>query len=70
MFWIAAALLAAVVLLVVGAAFRARPGAVEAPDVAVYRDQMRELDRDVARGVLGPAEAEAARPRQIGRAHV
>ena len=66
MFWIAAALLAAVVLLVVGAAFRARPGAVEAPDVAVYRDQMRELDRDVARGVLGPAEAEAARA-EVGR---
>jgi cytochrome c-type biogenesis protein CcmH len=30
-------------------------------DRAVYRDQLREVDRDVARGVLNPAEAGAAR---------
>lgn len=29
--------------------------------VAVYRDQLKELDAEQARGVLGPAEAEAAR---------
>lgn len=30
-------------------------------DQAVYRDQLRELDRDIARGVITPADAEAAR---------
>ena len=30
-------------------------------DLEVYRDQLRELDRDLARGTLEPAEAEAAR---------
>ncbi len=30
-------------------------------DRAVYRDQLREVDRDVARGVLNPEEAGAAR---------
>ena len=30
-------------------------------DRAVFRDQLRELDRDVARGAIGAAEAESAR---------
>jgi len=30
-------------------------------DRAVFRDQLSELDRDLERGVIGPAEAEAAR---------
>ena len=30
-------------------------------DLAVYRDQLKELDRDVTRGLLGPQEATAAR---------
>jgi cytochrome c-type biogenesis protein CcmH len=30
-------------------------------DLAVYRDQLAEIDRDQARGLLAPAEAEAAR---------
>ena len=30
-------------------------------DLEVYRDQLAELDRDVARGLIGPAEASAAR---------
>ncbi|WP_395687086.1 c-type cytochrome biogenesis protein CcmI [Aestuariivirga sp.] len=30
-------------------------------DRAVFRDQLAELERDVARGLIGPAEAEAAR---------
>jgi cytochrome c-type biogenesis protein CcmH len=30
-------------------------------DRAVYRDQLREVDRDVGRGVLNPEEADAAR---------
>ncbi|MFN4142277.1 c-type cytochrome biogenesis protein CcmI [Aestuariivirga sp.] len=32
-----------------------------AHDRAVFRDQLAELDRDLARGTIGPAEAEAAR---------
>jgi cytochrome c-type biogenesis protein CcmH len=30
-------------------------------DHAVYRDQLRELDRDIARGLITPADADAAR---------
>ncbi len=30
-------------------------------DILVYKDQLREIDRDVARGILPEAEAEAAR---------
>ena len=30
-------------------------------DQAVYRDQLRELDRDISRGLLTPADADAAR---------
>jgi cytochrome c-type biogenesis protein CcmH len=30
-------------------------------DQAVYRDQLRELDRDLARGLITPADADAAR---------
>ena len=32
-----------------------------APDLVVYRDQLAELDRDIARGLLAPAEADGAR---------
>ncbi len=42
-----------------------RPGALinetRTSDLAVYRDQLRELDADLARGIIAPAEAEAAR---------
>ena len=39
-----------------------RPTAARATfDQAVYRDQLHELDRDIARGVLTPTEADAAR---------
>jgi cytochrome c-type biogenesis protein CcmH len=33
----------------------------DAYNLAVYRDQLAELDRDVARGIIDPAEAEAAK---------
>jgi len=33
----------------------------DARDVAVYKDQLAEVDRDAAAGLIGPAEAEAAR---------
>ncbi|WP_167767223.1 c-type cytochrome biogenesis protein CcmI [Jannaschia formosa] len=60
LFWIAAAALTVGCTAIVLAAFRTPPESV-APDVAVYRDQLRELDRDRARGTLSDSEAEAAR---------
>src|SRR6478735_8430844 len=30
-------------------------------EAAVYKDQLAEIDRDVAAGLIGPSEAEAAR---------
>src|SRR5262245_19231093 len=42
-----------------------RPPPAVAPrahfDAAVYRDRLAELERDLARGAIGPSEAEAAR---------
>ena len=62
-FWLIAAALAALVLVIVLAA-GLRSGAPAAPardhDLAVYRDQLAELERDKARGVIGAAEAAAA----------
>jgi cytochrome c-type biogenesis protein CcmH len=57
----AAAIFAA--LLPLGLTGRARGGGDE---TNVYRDQLTEIDRDVAGGLIGPAEAEAARI-EIGR---
>jgi len=37
-----------------------------AHEIEIYRDQLDEVDRDVARGVIGPDDAEAART-EIGR---
>jgi len=65
MFWIAAALIAAATLLVLMRALAATPEA-GAADLGVYRDQMRELDRDMARGTLTAEEAGAARA-EVGR---
>ncbi len=59
-FWGAAGVLC---LLVAGALLRARlaTAAALALDLPIYRDQLAEVDRDIARGVL--SEAEAARLR-------
>ncbi|HHW34202.1 MAG TPA: c-type cytochrome biogenesis protein CcmI, partial [Paracoccus solventivorans] len=70
MFWIISA---AMTLVVAGAILRpflrggqARAIPAAAYDLGVYRDQLREVDRDVKRGVL--TEAEAGRLRtEIGR---
>lgn len=59
-FWIAAGLVLALSIAFVAGALRARADGAR-PDVAVYRDQLRELDRDRARGTLSSEEAEAAR---------
>lgn len=61
MFWIATGVLTLACLAVILAALRNPPGTTVAPDVEVYRDQLREVDRDRARGTLAEAEAEAAR---------
>jgi cytochrome c-type biogenesis protein CcmH len=45
---------------------RGRPAARAAYNLAVYRDQLAEVERDIGRGVLSAAEAEAARA-EIGR---
>lgn len=60
-FWMLGGLMLAICVTAMAGALRARPRTGEAPDVAIYRDQMRELDRDSARGTLASDEAEAAR---------
>ena len=59
--------LAAVAFLLVPLLLRRRAGASrDAYNLAVYRDQLAEIERDVARGVLDPGDAEAAKA-EIGR---
>ena len=65
-FWIIAAAAAVVTIAIIGRALVSANGNDAADnavayDVQVYRDQLSELDRDVARGVIGDAEAERAR---------
>ncbi len=62
-FWaIAIALLAAVAAVLLAPLRRSRAVRSRAEsDVAVYRDQLAEIDRDLSRGLIGEAEAEAAR---------
>ena len=60
-FWIAAAGIGlAVTALLLLALLRGRAGGEPAAayDLRVYRDQLREVDRDLARGVIAPADAE------------
>ncbi|MBC7738525.1 MAG: c-type cytochrome biogenesis protein CcmI, partial [Candidatus Saccharibacteria bacterium] len=62
-FWISAVAMAGMVALVLlQALWRAR-GQTDgvAPDMAVYRDQLAEVDRDLARGTLTAAEGERLR---------
>jgi cytochrome c-type biogenesis protein CcmH len=69
MFWILAGAMAALLVLALAwPLLRARGAAPAAADYdrAVYRDQLAELEQDAKRGLLGEAEAEAAR-REIQR---
>lgn len=62
--WIAMAVLAVAALVPVLAPLTRRRAvaiAAEAPAVAIYRDQLAEIDRDLDRGTIGENEAEAAR---------
>ncbi|MGI9482362.1 MAG: c-type cytochrome biogenesis protein CcmI [Hyphomicrobiales bacterium] len=63
--WIAFAVLTALALAAVlkpllRAASASRPDE-DSPELAIYRDQLSEVERDVERGVVGSDEAEAAR---------
>lgn len=61
-FWIICVLLTAVVGVMVAAPLWRSTGlSMTDPDVAFYRSQLDELDRDVTRGVIAPAEAKIAR---------
>ncbi|MCB1336680.1 MAG: c-type cytochrome biogenesis protein CcmI, partial [Maritimibacter sp.] len=64
-FWIIAATAAIVAIAFIGRALVSGGGEAEAAtaayDLQVYRDQLRELDRDVARGVIEAGDAERAR---------
>jgi cytochrome c-type biogenesis protein CcmH len=63
-FWLIAAFMTAIAM---GLVLRpllapaAKPAAQPNHDVAVYRDQLAEVDRDMARGLLSPEQAGAAR---------
>ena len=66
--WIAMAVLAAAAALPVLAPLWRRqgvadaaPAAAQSPAVAIYRDQLAEVERDVSRGVIAEPEATAAR---------
>lgn len=63
LFWIAAAAVtAAVAAALIAPLFRNRGSVGEnESEMAIYRDQLSEVDRDVERGVLLASEAEAAR---------
>lgn len=70
MFWILTAAMTAMVAAAILRPFLRGGATVAAPaaayDLGVYRDQLREVDRDVARGVLTETEAERLRV-EIGR---
>ena len=62
LFWAICLLLTVFAALVVLApVLRAQADVSEQPDVAIYKAQLAEIDRDLAREVLDPAEAEQAR---------
>ena len=63
-FWLVLGLMTAAAIAVVVRPLLRRapsPAADADGDLAVYRDQLAEIERDLSRGVLAPPEAEAAR---------
>ncbi|MGK9167401.1 c-type cytochrome biogenesis protein CcmI [Inquilinus limosus] len=67
MFWIVAALMTAgAVALLLRRLFATDASLPSGSDAAIYRDQLKELERELAAGEIGPAEAEAAKA-EIGR---
>ncbi|KGJ03819.1 cytochrome c-type biogenesis protein CcmH [Paracoccus halophilus] len=70
MFWIISAALVAIVAIAIAAPLLRQRDATAEPtaayDLRVYRDQMREIERDLERGLIGQADAERLRV-EIGR---
>lgn len=69
LFWIVAAALtfgACLLLLAPLARGKADPADARAHELEVYKDQLREIERDMARGLISPGEADLARA-EIGR---
>lgn len=63
-FWVVAGIMTVLTLLLLVRPLLLRPARTVSPahhDLAVYRDQLAEVDRDVERGVLTPEQAQAAR---------
>lgn len=68
-FWALAVTVAAAVAALLVGAMRRSPGQAAdgvASDLAVYRDQLAEIDRDLSRGTIGPDEAARLRA-EVGR---
>ena len=63
--WVAGVLMSAVVALAIVMPLIRRPGGPQPGrgeyDITVYKDQLREIDRDRDRGLVDDEEAEAAR---------
>lgn len=67
LFWAVALVIAALAGAILFAALRRDAGvAAGGPDLAVYKDQLAEIARDLARGTIGPEDAERLRA-EIGR---
>ncbi len=63
-FWLSALVLAvAAILIVLRPVFKGSPqrGGEHSPELEIYKDQLKELDADIARGVITRGEGEAAR---------
>jgi cytochrome c-type biogenesis protein CcmH len=61
LFWVTLAVMTVLAALAVLVPLVRRRAAAAAPDLAIYRDQLAEVDRDLAAGLVTAAEAEAAR---------
>jgi cytochrome c-type biogenesis protein CcmH len=59
--WLILALMTAAAIFAVLWPLGRRAGATGGSDIAVYKDQLAEIDRDRAAGLIGDAEADAAR---------
>jgi cytochrome c-type biogenesis protein CcmH len=59
--WLVLALMTAAAIFVVLWPLMRRKAVTSGSDIAVYRDQLEEIERDRAAGLIGPVEAEAAR---------
>src|SRR5262249_14364869 len=66
MLWFVFALMTAAAIFAVMLPLGLRGQQAGGDEATVYKDQLAEVDRDLSTGLIGPAEAEAARV-EIGR---